>query len=339
MTVLFLSKLGIVIGGTGTVTIWGYRKRFGDERTYDLIKNLCVLGATLIILLAVGELAVRRVFRDITTTGDNSSYFARRWKIDNVRLNKWGFREREFESSKPDNIYRIAVIGDSITFGQGIAEEDRFTNLLEKSLSMKKNRYEVLNFGKPGAETIDEITILRDVLLKLNPDFILLQWYINDFEGNDYRGRPTPIPLLPSTTLVSIFHRSSALYYLINQQWNLLQQAVGLSGSYDGYMLKRFNDPESLDSKEYEQTLNEFIDLNKSLRVPLGIVMFPHLMNLEKGYRFDNLHDRVEICAQKLITCADLRSTFASYTEYRKLWPIGLILTLAYWQIVLHPNV
>src|SRR6476646_7270939 len=97
----------------------------------NLLKNLAVLGVTLGLTLVVGELIARAVFSDITTTADNGSYFALRWKQANVRLNRYGYREREFTTGKAPGAYRIAFIGDSYTFGQGIAESERVSNLLE----------------------------------------------------------------------------------------------------------------------------------------------------------------------------------------------------------------
>jgi hypothetical protein len=66
-------------------------------------------------------------------------------------VNRFGFRERDFQLEKPANVYRITVIGDSLTFGNGIEEQDRVSNLLEQRLNADQNRgnvdYEVLNFG------------------------------------------------------------------------------------------------------------------------------------------------------------------------------------------------
>jgi len=47
----------------------------------------------------------------------------------------FGFREREFAIPKPDNVFRIMVLGDSLTWGAGLAVEERYTNRLEKYLN------------------------------------------------------------------------------------------------------------------------------------------------------------------------------------------------------------
>lgn len=169
------------------------------QSAYSLFINLTILFITTIVLLVIIEFGLRFIFRDVTTTVDNESYFAKRWH-KTVRYNTWGFRERDFDLVKPEGVYRIAVIGDSITYGQGIEERDRFTNLLEKQLNNENGNggYEVLNFGRPGAETIDHLDFLNDPVLSTDPDFVLLQWYTNDVESRDKSERTRPLELIPS---------------------------------------------------------------------------------------------------------------------------------------------
>lgn len=288
----------------------------------EWIKKISLSCATLFVLVLFGEYAVRYAFKDITTTG-HYSYFSRKWLKD-IHLNSLGFRDREVESKKA-GVYRIAVIGDSLTFGQGIEEKDRFTNLLEAELKRTNNGYEVWNFGMAGAETVDEINILVKVFDKVDPDFILLQWFINDFEGHDKSKRPRSFPLLPSYTLNKYLRGSSAFYSLANIQWQKMQGMFGSSGSYEKYMIQRFSDPESADSKIAVSQLTEFIDLCRRHNIPLGIILYPEVISkMGTEYPFGYLHDRViSLCKQKNVECLDFREILSPYTEekqeYKKL--------------------
>ena len=323
-TILFWTKVSLRLSGAaGTLTALGFRRCLGKKRASAVVVNLTLFVATTAFSLVISEFALRVIFRNITSTADNKSYFAQRWRQRSVSLNTWGFRERQFELIKPDHIYRIAVIGDSFTFGQGIAEKDRFTNLLEASLNQRTYgfRYEVLNFGKCGAETIDHLVILKDIVLKARPDFVLLQWYVNDFEGHDKTAQPKCIPLVPSSTVHRILYRSSALYYLASREWNSIQKTFGLSGSYENYMLQRFGDPQSPESRQHLQLLKDFVELCKLEQTPVGLVLFPDAgPYLETAYPFDYLYDRVfEFSRQEDIVCLDLRSAFHSRADYTKL--------------------
>ena len=281
----------------------------------SLFINLTILFITTIVLLVIIEFGLRFIFRDVTTTVDNESYFASHWH-KTVRYNTWGFRERDFDLVKPEGVYRIAVIGDSITYGQGIEEKDRFTNLLEKQLNDgdEDRRYEVLNFGRPGAETIDHLDFLNDPVLSADPDFVLLQWYINDVEGHDKSKEPRPLELIPFK-----LRRNSALFYFLHRQLTTIQENLGGLSSYDDYMLARFGDPGSASSLAAKEALQKFARISKEQGVPVGIVIFSD--SYFRDSQLDFLVDRVlQLCEEEAITCLELRSTFAPYKGDSKLW-------------------
>lgn len=69
----------------------------------------------------MAEMASRYIYRDVTTTSYNTGYFAERWRKRNrPQINRWGFRERNLELHPLVGTCRIALVGDSITYGQGI---------------------------------------------------------------------------------------------------------------------------------------------------------------------------------------------------------------------------
>jgi lysophospholipase L1-like esterase len=65
-----------------------------------------------------------------------------------VRTNGLGFREREFPPPDPGRP-RVLVLGDSITFGKGVEEAERMTNVLQRVLPDRV----VLNLGVEGCTT------------------------------------------------------------------------------------------------------------------------------------------------------------------------------------------
>jgi hypothetical protein len=287
-----------------------------------LFVNLGFLIIVLSVLTIGAEFVVRWAFRDVTTTTDNWSYFARRWHRT-VRTNSYGFRERDFSLTKPRGIYRIAVIGDSIAYGQGIDEQDRFSNLIEKQLTHQngKRGYEVLNFGQPGAETIDHLKILAYPVLEAEPDFVLLEWFTNDVEGHDKSERPRTSRIIPVDRIASRLQGNSALFYLLNQQWITIQHKMGWFsyGGYTDYMLKRFRDPNSVSSIAAKESLLSFIAMCKQRQIALGIVLFssPYY----GGSTLDFLTDRVlQLCREENVGCLDLRSTFFPYRSGQQLF-------------------
>jgi lysophospholipase L1-like esterase len=289
------------------LTMWGGT----TVRRSAIPRKLLLLLVSVFMALALGECAARFATSDLTTTGDNSSYWARRWTAAHVRLNSAGFREREIVPAS--GAFRVAVVGDSFTYGQGVAEAQRFSNLLEEAFRHDGSRVEFINFGRPGAETPDEVEILGDALSLARPDYVLLQFLVNDFEGDDKSGRPEPWPLVPVDALAEWLHRRSALYYLLGNGWEALQNRAGIIGTYDDYMRRRFGDPRSADSIAAIRALEAFLARSRQAGVPVGIVAFPSIEALgTEPYGLAFIHDRVlEFCRRESLDCLDLRAALA----------------------------
>lgn len=284
--------------------------------------SLLVVATTATFLVA--EVAARVAYAGVTTTADNASYFARRWyRAHPIQRNSLGFREREIARKAP-NTMRIVVLGDSFTFGQGIAREDRLTERLAGLLASHEQggagqdgmRYEVLNFGTPGAETIDHIETLRGEVLAVSPDLILLQWYVNDVEGHDKTGRPQYARLIPSDRITSILRRRSALFYLVERGWRRMQISLGMTHTYEEYVETRFGDEGGEPWRRARAELEDLIAIARDHSIPIGIVGFPPLGDIDggasrlpAGFLMDRLFT---LCEEEGIPCLDLRPVFAT---------------------------
>jgi lysophospholipase L1-like esterase len=99
-----------------------------------------------------------------------------------IRINSYGFRDYEYSPEKPANTYRIIALGDSHTFGVGVNLTDSYPKILEQLLNEKNDsqKYEVLNFGIPGANLVEKIEFLKEKGLSFNPDLVILQWNTDD---------------------------------------------------------------------------------------------------------------------------------------------------------------
>ncbi|MFP4633848.1 MAG: SGNH/GDSL hydrolase family protein, partial [Candidatus Aenigmatarchaeota archaeon] len=100
------------------------------------------------------------------------------------KLNSDGFRDNECTKENPENVYRIAAVGDSLTQGAYVNANETWSERLERKLnrnSQKKRKFEVQNFGRSGATTPEKWKIIKDHALKYNPDRIILQYYTHDW--------------------------------------------------------------------------------------------------------------------------------------------------------------
>lgn len=105
-------------------------------------------------------------------------------------LNNLGYRGKEFTLNKSESKLRILVIGDSMTFGWGVSDDQTYPALLENIFKQKgvKN-VEVINAGYKGALSPDGYYVyLKNEGLKLSPDIIILGLFlgndITDLSGN-----------------------------------------------------------------------------------------------------------------------------------------------------------
>jgi lysophospholipase L1-like esterase len=74
----------------------------------------------------------------------------------------------------------VICLGDSITFGYGVADETPYPRQLELLLSRDGEKYEVVNGGVQRYSTYQEIDQLKQYGLPLNPKIVVLGVYIND---------------------------------------------------------------------------------------------------------------------------------------------------------------
>src|SRR5690242_11419976 len=108
------------------------------------------------------------------------------------RSNSDGYREREFSVVKPAGVVRIAMLGDSVSEGLGVAEEQRFSRRLEELLQGDRSTIEVLDFAMAGYATVDEKIALERDALRYAPDRIILQICFDDVAENRERSGSGP---------------------------------------------------------------------------------------------------------------------------------------------------
>jgi len=108
-----------------------------------------------------------------------------RFKEAPLRINRWGFRDKEYEKHPPPGTFRTAVLGSSITMGSGVSNDETFEALLEERLNGARRgagapRYELLNFGVPGRSLLQHVYVLEKQVLSFEPDAILLVAHANE---------------------------------------------------------------------------------------------------------------------------------------------------------------
>lgn len=155
-----------------------------------------------------------------------------------VRINENGLRDRSHSYERQNDIERILVLGDSFAWGYGVAETERFSQLLEKSLHV-----EVINAGVSGYSTDQELLWYEGEGIKYETNLVIVELAGNDVSDNDrqivstiyYKPKfvleegklvPTNYPV-PKTSpqgkfIYSLSQRSALAYFLVQRYFDLL---------------------------------------------------------------------------------------------------------------------
>jgi lysophospholipase L1-like esterase len=117
-----------------------------------------------------------------------------------MNINSNGFRGDEITKIKPDNTYRIIVVGGSTVMGNTATSDDTtITGALQHFLdnsNLPKN-VEVINAGIGGAFSFTEVNFIKNSLINYSPDLLIIYDGWNDV-----------------TRELSVMHEDSADYNL-----------------------------------------------------------------------------------------------------------------------------
>jgi hypothetical protein len=169
------------------------------------LMRLLLVVVTGAIVLVAGEVALRLVERRAggveRLDAGMFSYSAQRgWRLTPgwrgrhrhrdfdvaYGINRHGFRGRF--PARPAGGERVAIVGDSFTFGFGVTNGATFVDQLNRTAG---DRCGFLNFGVPGYSTDQEWLLVKDRVWAFEPDVIVLVVYL----ANDIIDNPRAWPL------------------------------------------------------------------------------------------------------------------------------------------------
>jgi lysophospholipase L1-like esterase len=169
------------------------------RRLHAARRNLAALSVSTALTLALAEASVRIMDPRGISYFEEFSRFDRGAKIPDeqttyrvkpnlrgiyqgalVVTNDLGLRDRPVEPRRPGEL-RILALGDSVTFGWGVAAEDRYTDRLERSLAARLGRpARVINTGCDSYNTTEELRTLERFGDRFEPDLVTLLYVYND---------------------------------------------------------------------------------------------------------------------------------------------------------------
>ncbi len=221
-----------------------------------------------------------------------------------VDINSDGLRDREYPLSRNDK-YRAIILGDSLTFGWGVEQEDTFENLLEEMLN-RKRPVELINFGAGNYNTEQQVNLFLEKGLPYKPDKVVVFYFINDAEVTPEKSK---LWFLGYSQLISFYW--SRVNAFINKNFS--------SSSFDSFYSTLYQD----DKEGWSNAKKAFLKLRDTCQgenIELQVVLLPELHDVD-GRIFKNVYDKVfGFLDSNGIGALNLASIFAGYENPMQLW-------------------
>jgi hypothetical protein len=118
--------------------------------------------------------------------------------MSRIRISPAGMRDRTHPLAKPEDVYRVAVLGDSHAEAMQVDFKDTFWWQLEERLEQCRlrpgKRVEVMNFGVRGYGLSQALAVLESRAMRYAPDLVLLTMS----NADEFRAPPTSLVKLPA---------------------------------------------------------------------------------------------------------------------------------------------
>ncbi len=119
--------------------------------------------------------------------------------------NSQGLRGPDLPPAPPPGVTRVACVGDSITFGHGVEDDETYPAVLQQLLRRDGGAFDVLNAGVQGYDAPRCYTLMQERVLPMHPDVVAICVGVCDMT-NAPRGDPATahFDLVPSELQVAL---------------------------------------------------------------------------------------------------------------------------------------
>ncbi len=153
-----------------------------------------------------------------------------------VRTSSLGLRGGEHAPTPEPGVFRLLGVGDSVTFGQGVAADQTFLAVAEDLLA-DQHRVELINAGVPSWDLRQQLRWIEHRGLALEAQLLLVFFYVNDLVPISY---PDPDHALPRLSLEApAWARGEAGLrrhsWLFNKLWRTVERGRLGAALLEGY--------------------------------------------------------------------------------------------------------
>ncbi len=290
----------------------GWRSRLGVK--------LLVAGLSLGLLLLAAEIGLRIAgFGRVEIYDADPKLFWRLkpnqecfTKVDRkpVRINSRGTRGPEFAVPKPADLIRVLSLGDSKTFGWGLAEAETYSFRLQQLLQERVGaaaRIEVINAGV-NAWSYPQIRLfLQEYGFAWQPDIVVLadaNLWTQFSEDND----PAFVrQMLGRVRLKNLLRRSAIYHFVIEVQLNNFYQRHRTKFiPVDPKQDQLFKEAQKSDPDAFFRTaIEQVCTLSLAAKVQPVVLFIPLLTDLEAGATNNVQRAKRDVCHRLTVPFLD----------------------------------
>lgn len=238
-------------------------------------------------------------YRQVYSSNPRGTFDAR--NSIRIRANARGFRGPACSGPRVQGGLRIAFLGDSFTLGEGVRADDtlpaRSAYHLAREAGNAWHTIEAFNFGMLAFNTEQEEVLLHQEVLPCEPDLVVLGYFLND-AAPPYFTIDTVSGAVSQQALDPIWFDSPRppaggpfATRLGQALWSLTNARRRRGRTIEHYEALFADDAEGW--VRNRASLERIVESCEALRLPLVVVCFPVLMDLDEGYPFAHLHERV----------------------------------------------
>lgn len=145
-----------------------------------LFRSILIIGSLVVTLFLVDQ-----IFRGSGNSGESTATISLNDSINTANkafgdLNPYGFTDVVHPKQKPQGVFRIAVLGDSFIWGDGLPYEQVWSHKLQRMIQQQYNNVEVLHWGRNGWQTKQELAFYDTAGRQYDIDLLILGYVDND---------------------------------------------------------------------------------------------------------------------------------------------------------------
>lgn len=221
--------------------------------------------------------------------------------------NSMGFRsEREIPGRK-DGEFRVLSLGDSIAVGLGVSVKETYASQLETLLARHLDQVRVINAGVSSYSTWQEVDLLKEKGLIVQPDIVLLQYFWNDLYVKPAKVIPLArsksgvqrdsvkkyVRLLKSSRILSLlWEHLSILKNKIRPSFDWTHRAMIFNGLKSSYLERAYI--------SVNTSLEELKALADTFRFEPILIIFPGPEQVQGSDAPTHMQERIEAMVRKV---------------------------------------